>query len=299
MKNTDKTIIAYGEMLWDVLPNGRQPGGGPMNVAVHLNNFGIPTFLISKIGNDNLGEELLAFLKQKNVPVKFVQKGETHLTGVVKANITDAKEVIYKIVQPVAWDYIQYRSEMEELVSRADIFVYGSLITRQEPSRNTLYTLLEKASYKVFDVNLRPPHYNQERVNHLLEAADMVKMNHHELHEITGWHTDVEDAQKQMRFLANHFALQSVCVSLGEKGAWLLEAGQFYHQPAFKVAVKDTIGSGDAFLAALLNKKIEGENPQECLKYACAVGAYVATQEGATPAINAEIIEDFIQTSAQ
>ena len=150
-------IVCFGEMLWDVLPTGKQPGGAPLNVAVHLRNFGLEAQLISRVGHDDLGAELLAFVERKGLGTKYVQRGETHLTGVVKANVSNTNEVTYKIVQPVAWDYIQYEPALSDLVQGAEAFVFGSLAARSPVSRETLYRLLQQAALKVFDVNLRPP----------------------------------------------------------------------------------------------------------------------------------------------
>ncbi|MGV2406671.1 UNVERIFIED_CONTAM: hypothetical protein O8I47_09020, partial [Campylobacter lari] len=116
-----------------------------------------------------------------------VQRGKTHLTGIVKANVDDANEVVYKIVQPVAWDYIQYDDKLAELVATADVLVYGSLAARQVDTRETLYRLLPHARLRVFDVNLRPPHYTKEVTKYLLSKANLVKMNHHELAEVMEW----------------------------------------------------------------------------------------------------------------
>ncbi len=288
-------VICYGEMLWDVLPSGRQPGGGPMNVTVHLKNFGLSPKIISRIGSDDLGKELMDFLEEKSVDTSLVQLGQTHLTGVVKANVSDSEEVVYKIVQPVAWDYIQWEEALEEEVKKADMFVYGSLITRQDPSRSTLYKLLESAHYKVFDVNLRPPHYTPERVAKLLQHADLLKMNTEELREITTWFRPAEDDLDCMKFLQDRFEIESICVSRGGKGAWLLENGQLIQQSGFAVEVKDTIGSGDSFLAMFLKNKLEGKDGQTALQYACAVGAIVATYEGAVPNVSWEEIKQIMQ----
>src|SRR4051812_13334193 len=135
------SVACFGEMLWDVLPTGRQPGGAPLNVAVHLHNFGLDAQIISRIGHDDLGTELLAFVASKSISTRYVQRGETHLTGVVKANVSNSLEVTYQIVQPVAWDYIQYNAGLSELVQTAEAFVFGSLAARHAPSRETLYRL--------------------------------------------------------------------------------------------------------------------------------------------------------------
>ncbi|WP_165768321.1 carbohydrate kinase family protein [Hymenobacter amundsenii] len=278
-------IVCFGEVLWDVLPNGRQPGGAPFNVAVHLHQLGVSVDLISRVGDDELGTELLDFIDSKALRTDFVQRGKTHLTGVVKANVDDANEVSYKIVQPVAWDYIQYDAALGRLVEAADMFVFGSLAARQAGTRETLYRLLEHARLKVFDVNMRPPHYTRQGVTYLLDKADLVKMNHHELAEIMAWFGAETDRPAAMQWLADRFGLQGVCVTCGADGALLWTNGQLYRAPGVPVTVRDTIGSGDSFLAALLRGWLAGQEPGECLRFACATGALVATHQGATPAI--------------
>jgi len=279
-------VVCFGEVLWDILPTGQQPGGAPFNVAVHLHQLGQPVQLISRVGDDELGRELLDFITSKGVSTQYVQQGKTHLTGVVKANVDDANEVVYKIVQPVAWDYIQYEDELGDLVDSAAMLVYGSLAARQAGTRETLYRLLEHARFRVFDVNLRPPHYTQEVTEYLLGKAHLVKMNHHELAEIMGWLGQTAgDRPAAMRWLAERYGLQAVCVTCGAEGALLYTNGQLHQAPGLVVEVRDTIGSGDAFLAALLRGWLAGTEPGAMLRFACAAGALVATHQGATPAI--------------
>ena len=278
-------IACFGEMLWDVLPTGKQPGGAPLNVAVHLHNFGLDAQIISRVGHDDLGTELLAFVEAKGIGTDYVQRGETHLTGVVKANVSDSMEVTYQIVKPVAWDYIQHTAEVSALVETAAAFVFGSLAARHAPSRETLYRLLQQAKLKVFDVNLRPPHYSRDVVTYLLHQADVVKLNHHELAELTGWFGVSAAEETALRWLAERFGLQAVCVTKGADGAALWVGQQLHHSPGIPVQVQDTIGSGDAFLAALLRGWLAGQAPAHYLAFACAAGSLVASHRGATPAI--------------
>jgi fructokinase len=278
-------IACFGEMLWDVLPNGRQPGGAPLNVAVHLRHLGLEAQLISRLGHDDLGAELRAFVEAQGLATTHVQQGEQHLTGVVKANVDNHHEVSYKIVQPVAWDYIQYEAGLSQLVAQAAAFVYGSLAARSPTSRETLYRLLPHATCRVFDVNMRAPHYSRDVVTYLLQQADLVKLNHHELAEVMGWFGASPAEDTALRWLAERFQLQAVCVTKGAAGAVLWSGQQLYHCPGVAVAVQDTIGSGDAFLAALLMGWLAGQPPAEYLAFACAAGALVATHQGATPLI--------------
>ncbi|WP_022825127.1 carbohydrate kinase family protein [Hymenobacter norwichensis] len=291
-------IVCFGEILWDVLPSGKQPGGAPFNVAVHLHQLGQSVDLISRVGDDDLGTELLDFIESKGLRTDYVQHGKTHLTGVVKANVDDSNEVTYKIVQPVAWDYIQYDATVEKLVEQAEVFVFGSLAARQAPTRETLYRLLEHANFKVFDVNMRPPHYHKEVVKYLLEKTNLVKMNHHELAEIMAWFGQETDRPTAMQWLATRFDLQAVCVTCGADGAMLWANNQLYRAPGVSVEVKDTIGSGDSFLAALLKGWLAGQEPGEMLRFACATGALVATHQGATPAFTETDVRELLAAQA-
>jgi fructokinase len=274
-------MVCFGEILWDILPSGRQAGGAPFNVAFHARQSGFDAVLISRVGEDELGIELLDFLREKGIPDETIQRGKTHLTGVVKANVSDRNEVTYQIVQPVAWDYIHWDEDLSQRVAAADFFLFGSLGARSPKSRETLYALLNDARRKVFDINLRPPHYTRNIVEYLLQHADIVKMNHHELAEVTSWYEYPGDEETAMRHLTDRFGVQTVCVTRGENGACLWHNGQFWESPGLTVDVQDTIGAGDSFLAALLYHL--DRDPKEALDIACATGAYVATQRGATP----------------
>ncbi len=301
-KTMKTTITCFGEVLWDVLPTSRQAGGAPMNVAFHLRNFGVNSQLISRVGDDELGKELLDFLREKGIPTDYVQVGQTHLTGVAKANISDSNEVTYKIVQPVAWDYMQLEPGAVDLVGQSDLFVYGSLAARSSQTHETLRSLLSVARRNVFDVNLRPPHYERATVEALLHQADIAKLNEHELAELSGWSAGSGDGitgylESTMAQLRDRYGLDTLCVTLGADGAALLDGTGFYQQAGFPINVADTIGSGDAFLAAFLTKTLQGETPQKTLEFACATGAYVATQRGATPTFSAETITTQLRRS--
>ncbi|MDJ1492580.1 carbohydrate kinase [Cytophagaceae bacterium DM2B3-1] len=287
-------IVCFGEILWDVLPTSKQPGGAPMNVAADLRNFGVNAQLISRVGNDELGSELLDFLKQKGISTELVQTGQSHLTGVAKANVSDANEVTYKIVQPVAWDYIQLTQSMEQTVKQSNFFVYGSLVARSQQSHETLLSLLKIAPHKVFDVNLRAPHYTRKLVEDLLHQAHIAKLNEHELAELAAWYGNSTNLHVTMQTLQDRYSLDTVCVTLGAQGAALLNKDGFFQQSGFIVEVKDTIGSGDAFLAAFLYKTLQNEEPKKTLEFACATGAFLATKQGATPQFSEEDIYSFL-----
>ncbi|MFZ1790575.1 MAG: PfkB family carbohydrate kinase [Saprospiraceae bacterium] len=129
-RNSNQNVVCFGEVLWDMLPTGKMPGGAPMNVAIHLRNFGNTVSLISKVGTDDLGKELLEYLISKDMDIRYIQVGQTHLTGVVKVNLDNAQNVSYKIIAPVAWDYIGFDLDAQEIVAESAAFVFGSLAFR-------------------------------------------------------------------------------------------------------------------------------------------------------------------------
>lgn len=287
-------IICFGETLWDMLPSGQLPGGAPMNVAIHLKNQQFSPLVLSRVGTDDLGQALLEFLQSQGLSTQYIQVGKTHLTGVVKVNLDDKQEVTYKIVEPVAWDYIQYEEAAAREVAESDVFIFGSLATRSLTSRSTLLQYLPLARLKVFDVNLRPPHYSPEGVLHLLESADLVKMNHQELARIAAWLELPGTEAEQMAALRDRYQLQALIVTRGENGAAALTGQGFAQHPGYQVRVEDTIGSGDAFLATFLSAYLRGQALLPCLEQACLVGAYVATRKGATPDYTPLQLEEFL-----
>jgi fructokinase len=291
MQSHQKNIICFGEMLWDMLSTGKMPGGAPMNVAIHLKNMGNNAVIISRVGTDDLGNELLRFIKDNGLSTQFIQHGQTHLTGVVKVNVEDKNNVSYKIVKPVAWDYIGVENDALEAVKHADCFVFGSLSARSEETFNTLKKLLEVAKFKVLDINLRPPYYDKETIEFLLKNTDLLKLNHLELEEISAWFFPQGTVQENLHQLSELFNIDTICVTLGEEGAMLLHQQEFFQSPGFEVEVVDTIGSGDSFLASFISNFLQNVALENALVEACAVGAWVATHHGASPLISKEEIQ--------
>ncbi len=289
MSQPGPVLICFGETLWDVLPQGRLPGGAPMNVAIHLRYQGFAPLVVSRLGNDPPGHALREFLQSKGVSDACLQTDPVHQTGIVQANVTQRTDVTYDIVADVAWDYIAPDEATGRRVGESDVLVYGSLAARHATSRDTLLQYLQLAKYKVFDVNLRAPHYTPERTLQLLARATVVKMNHHELAEIGGWLGGPGDGRAGMAFLKDRYGLATVIVTRAENGAAVLTGEGYVEHPGFRVTVQDTIGSGDAFLATFLAGHLRGEATAATLERACRVGAYVATQRGATPPYDAAV----------
>ncbi|WP_238388163.1 PfkB family carbohydrate kinase [Hymenobacter sediminis] len=254
-----------------MLPTGRQPGGSPFHVAVQLHRLGQATQLISRVGDDELGAGLLSALEQQGLNSYLIQRSQTHLTGVVKVTL-GAGPRVYKIVEPVAWDYLQHTDELRACVAEARMLVYGSLAARSTTTRETLYRLLQVVPFKVFDVNLRPPHYSRTVVKYLLRQADLVKLSQQELVEIMSWHGQPSTEFTALPWLAAHFNLQAVCLTKGTAGATLWHDNQLISLPGQCEKAEEPLGSSNAFLAALL-AHWGSASPTECLRSALAANA--------------------------
>lgn len=288
---TNHPVVCFGETLWDVLPTGKQAGGAPMNVAYHLQQLGKHPAVISRIGYDELGRELIKTLDEKGICTEYFQVDCDKPTSVVKAEQKQGNEMVYTIVEDVAWDYIAFSDELASLVSSADYFVFGSLATRAAHSCNTLLKLLPLAKRKVLDINLRPPFYSRRVVEMLLGHANIVKMNEHELELIASWFSDASTDTSRMKLLQERFALDTIIVTRGADGALVYHNHTLYSCTGIPVQVKDTVGSGDSFLAAMLAKIMEGANMNAALQFANQLAAFVTTQSGACPAYDAKAFE--------
>ncbi|RZK75967.1 MAG: carbohydrate kinase [Pedobacter sp.] len=285
------TVFCFGEVLWDIFPDGARAGGAPFNVAYHLMRMGVESRMISRTGDDDLGRELLAKVSAWNIPLVDSQVDLEYPTGTVLATIDEHNEAHYDIIKPVAWDYIAWREDYLEKVSKADAFVFGSLVARNDVSRDTLFKLVDVAKYKVFDVNIRLPYFSLDVAKELLVHADLVKMNKAELRAILDYlGKEYKDEHDGIRYVQEKFDIGEVIISKGSKGAVYYNREEFYESPAVSVTVKDTVGSGDSFLAGFISKKLMGGSAEEAMKQAAALGAFITSQEGACPDYT---IEDF------
>ncbi|MGY5849862.1 carbohydrate kinase family protein [Salegentibacter sp. F14] len=291
-----KSAICFGEILIDVFPDMERIGGAPLNVASRLQKLGVATRMISQVGEDENGKKLLAYLKSIGVDTGLVSVTPEFPSGVVQVRLSASGSASYEISYPAAWDRIQVSEEMKRAVEKADLMIYGSLVCRDEVSRNSLLELLPYARFRVFDVNLRPPHYKTEIVIELMQRADFIKFNDDELFEIAEMlGSPFHSLEQNIHFLARKTGTRNICVTKGRHGAVLLKEGKLFYNSGFKIEVKDTVGAGDSFLASLLAKLFQDEEPQHALNFACAVGALVAGREGANPELSEEEITGFLQ----
>jgi fructokinase len=288
-------ITCFGEVLWDVFPTHKKIGGAPLNVAIRLQSFGNDVSIISSVGNDEEGNELTKFINKSGVNSEFVQVNSELNTGIVKVILNEKGSASYDIMFPRAWDKIELQNNAIERVKESDAFVFGSLVARDQQSKETLFALIEASKYAVFDVNLRKPYYTPELLITLLKKADFIKFNDDELFEISRYlGSKYNSLEQNLQFIANNTKAKSICVTKGRHGAVVLHEGKLFYNSGYEINVVDTVGAGDSFLASIISKLLSNTNPQEAIDFACAVGALVAQSEGANPILNTKDIEQFI-----
>ncbi|WP_348813273.1 carbohydrate kinase family protein [Flavobacterium maritimum] len=290
-----KKIICYGEVLFDVFPTHRKIGGAPLNVALRMASLGMNAQIISRVGNDEIGKELVHYIQENGVSTNTIQVDETFATGEVIVQLNDKGSASYTINYPVAWDKIEYTPEAENAVSAADAMIFGSLVCRDTVSHQTLLRLLDKAKYKIFDVNLRTPFYTKELLIDLMKKADFIKFNDDELYEISeDLNSPFHSLEQNIFYIAEKTNSKHICVTKGSHGAVLYYNEKLYYNSGYKIDVADTVGAGDSFLAGLLSKLLTENDPQSAINFACALGALVAQKEGANPTISGEEINAFM-----
>ena len=289
-------IVCFGEVLFDVFPTHRKIGGAPLNVGLRMASLGIDTQIISRIGQDEIGNELLDFVKENGVSTDAIQVDTTFATGEVLVQLDEKGSASYTINYPVAWDKIEATPEAQKVVTNADALVFGSLVCRDNTSYQSLLTLLNSAKYKIFDVNLRAPFYTKELLLDLMNKADFIKFNDDELYEISEYlGSPFHSLEQNIQFIAEKTNTNHICVTKGSHGAVLLYDNQLFYNSGYKIKVADTVGAGDSFLAGLLTKLLTGVTPQNAINFACALGALVAQNEGANPKISPGTISEFMQ----
>lgn len=290
------SAVCFGEILWDVLPDVKKPGGAPMNVAYHLNVLGLHTDMVSAVGKDEDGTELLNFLERKGLNTDYIQRAEMFPTGLAIASEGANHEMTYDIVAPAAWDKIRWTESLRELVTACDALIFGSLGLRDSLSRETLTNLLSNAHYSVFDVNLRPPHYSLQLIDMLLRRIHLLKVNEHELPVLAHWFGSTsQEEQVNVDILFEAFPLKEILLTKGKDGASYFTRDGRVDQPAIAIEVVDTIGSGDSFLAAFLSQKFQGASPKQALQYAAGMGAFIASHAGACPEYTPREFEQFLK----
>ena len=298
MSSEPKLIVGLGELLWDMLPSGKQLGGAPANFTVMSARLGNRGVIASRVGRDALGEEARAYLAPLPADLSYLQVDEEHATGSVSVTLQDGQPE-YVIHQPVAWDFLKCTPEWLSLAQSADAVCFGSLAQRHDVSRKAIHSFLAatpESCVRVFDVNLRKPFYDALVLADSLQRATILKINEIEMPIVMALLGLAEDSGsdeasllQSARVLLDHFPLRLVCTTMGSQGSLLVtrEAQHRHHGVPTKVA--DTVGAGDAFTAALVRSYLQGASLAVLNEAGNRWGSWMASQKGAMPTLTAEM----------
>lgn len=297
------TVVGLGEVLWDLFPAGKQLGGAPANFAYITNLLGDRGVIASRVGNDALGLEAQKKLQQIGLDVSHVQHDSLRPTGTVQVQIGPDGDPQYQIAGPVAWDFLQMTTGWAELAGRADAVCFGSLAQRSIPSRKSIHdflALMSPQSLKVFDANLRQSFYSAQVLRESLAHANVFKLNREELPVVISLlGSSFENERQAAQWLRQHFSLRLVCITKGAGGSLLVDDNTLHEHRGFKITVADTVGAGDAFTAGLVHHFLRGASLPEMNENANRIGAWVASQIGATPAPDPAFLKYLREKPAQ
>lgn len=282
-------VVGMGEVLWDILPEGRKMGGAPANFAYHVSQFGLPACVVSAVGVDSLGKEIIE---------NFTTKGITHLiaevpfpTGAIQVEVDENGIPQYDIKDNVAWDNIPFTPHLEALAKKTKAVCFGSLAQRNEVSRDTITRFLEAMprtddSLVVFDVNLRCNLYSEQTLSRSMSHCNVLKINDEELDIVSRMFgfPDIDFHDKCWILLAK-YNLKMLILTCGIKGSYVFTPGDVSFQPTPTVEVADTVGAGDSFTAAFISSILKGKTIAEAHAIAVRISAYVCTQKGAMPVL--------------
>lgn len=282
-----KKVIGLGEVLWDLLPERTCLGGAPSNFAYITTLMGDQGIVASRVGEDSRGLEALRRMEELHVNIDHVQTDPDHPTGTVNVELDGKGLARYDFAHQVAWDFLEWTLDWQHLAEKADAVCFGSLAQRSDESRTTILKFLnatQPTAVKVFDVNLRQSYYSAEVLAESMKLADVVKLNDEELPKIMSLHNfSHKDELSSAQRLIEAYNLNLVCITRGVRGSLLVRGTESSEHPGFQVRVADTVGSGDAFTAGLVHEYLHGASLALMNEVANLVGAWVASEAGATP----------------
>ena len=294
-KQQQKKVAGIGELLWDVFPRGKQMGGAPCNFAFHALQAGFEAHVVSAVGEDPNGEEILELMNQLGLDQAFVQSKAEFPTGTVTVELTGEGIPEYIIHENVAWDHIGWTSELETLAGEVDAVCFGSLAQRTQVSRDSIRLFLEATRpecLRVYDINLRQSFYTRETLLQSLKLANVLKLNEDELPVLAAFLEFEGSEQEILSRLLSDFQLKLIAYTMGGQGSWLVTTDESSHCEVPSVKIADTVGAGDSFTATLLAGTLRGLPLKSIHKTATEVAAFVCSQHGATPTLPEHLLAD-------
>ena len=288
----NEIVVGMGEALWDVLPEGKKIGGAPANFAYHVSQFGLPSCVVSAIGDDALGKEIIENFTSKGLDQLIAEV--PYPTGTVQVEIDQTGIPLYDIKENVAWDNIPYTEHLDALAKRTKAVCFGSLAQRNVVSRETINHFLDTMpkdddSLIVFDVNLRQGFYNKEILCKSMQNCNILKINDEELITVSRmFGYPGIDLQEKCWILLGKYNLKMLILTCGINGSYVFTPGNVSFQPTPKVEVADTVGAGDSFTAAFIASILKGKSVTEAHSIAVKTSAFVCTQKGAMPILPPE-----------
>ena len=291
-------IVGMGEALWDVLPEGKKIGGAPANFAYHVSQFGFDSRVVSAVGNDELGDEILEIFREKQL--KHQLERVNYPTGTVQVTLDNGGVPCYDIKEGVAWDNIPFTDDLKRLALSTRAVCFGSLAQRDEVSRATINRFLDtmpdmEGQLKIFDINLRQNFYTKEVLRESFRKCNVLKINDEELIIISRmFGYPGIDLQDKCWILLAKYNLKMLILTCGVNGSYVFTPGEISFVETPKVEVADTVGAGDSFTATFVAAVLKGKSVTEAHKLAVKVSAYVCTQNGAMPELPARLREQLV-----
>ena len=280
------SLVGIGELLWDIFPTGKELGGAPTNFAYYATALGEEGLIVSCVGSDHLGDEILERLGTLSLSGQYVARDPEHPTGTVSVNVGDEGEPSYTIQENVAWDFIPKTQQLMELGKRIDAVAFGTLGQRSELSRATIRAFVSQVPssvLRIFDLNLRQAFYSREVIEWSLEVCDVLKLNEEELQVLAHLLSMEGDELRLLHDLSRRFNLELAALTKGARGSLLCSQGQISVHEGYKTEVVDTVGSGDAFTATLALGILASHDFETTNDYANRVASLVCSKQGAMP----------------
>lgn len=289
------TIAAFGEVLWDILPDRVIIGGAPFNFAYRINSLGQKAFIVSSVGRDEYGYKALEKVRELNMSTEYIQQDSRYPTGTVQVFLDEFKKPDYNIITEVAYDHIRLNDAMISMVNTVDCLCFGTLAQRNRGSMETLRTMLASFNgrFRLYDINLRKNCYTHDMINASLLHTDIIKLNDEEAVEVNELlQLNAINLPGIAKEILNRYPVQICVITLGPNGVLAISADdEIVYEPGYNVLMEDPLGAGDAFSAGFISKILSGSDLREACRFGNQLGAIVATQAGATQTITRKEME--------